>query len=96
MPLIALLAQHIVMAHVALGELKAAGYVSDGKPNAWFDILKHATKEVRSTARMLSLSPASYLPKAKRQSQPETPENYYSRMAILAADEGRRDGPNNN
>jgi hypothetical protein len=58
-PLIAHLARNIVLTRTAFGEMKAAGYVSDGKVSPWLAVLQHAAREMRATARMLSLSAAS-------------------------------------
>jgi hypothetical protein len=44
-PLIARLARNIVLTRVAFGEMRAAGYVSDGKASPWLQILQHAAKE---------------------------------------------------
>ena len=63
--LVAHLARNIVLTRVAFGEMRAAGYVSDGKVSPWFTILQHASKEMRATARMLSLSPAVVPPAVK-------------------------------
>jgi hypothetical protein len=81
--LIAHLARNVVLTRVAFGEMKAAGYVSDGKVSPWLQVLQHAAKEMRATARMLSLSPASY----RAQPKPEDlePVSYYTRMSILEA-----------
>jgi len=88
--LIAHLARTIVLTRTAFGEMRAAGYVSDGKVSPWLQILQHAAKEMRSTARMLSLSPASYRPQQKPEDDLEV--SYYERMSLL---ESRADdGPN--
>ena len=58
--LIGELAQYRVLWRTAFGELRASGYISDGKASAWLTILQHAAKEVRSISRALSLTPASY------------------------------------
>ena len=90
-PLIALLAKNIVMERIAFGELRAAGYVSGDRPSPWLAILQQATKAVSATARMLSLTPASYRQPATK---PEEAVSYYERMSLL---EGRLDdGPNRN
>ena len=87
--LIAHLARNIVLARVAFGEMKAAGHVSDGKVSPWLAVLQHASKEMRATSRMLSLSPASYRPQTKPE---ELEVSYYARMSML---ESRSDdGPN--
>jgi hypothetical protein len=78
--LIAHLARATVLARVAFGEMKAAGYVSEGKVSPWLTILQHASKEMRATARMLSLSPASYRPQPKPD---EEPVSYYTKMSLL-------------
>jgi hypothetical protein len=81
-PLIAHLARNIVLTRTAFGEMRAAGYVSDGKVSPWLQILQHGAKEMRATARMLSLSPASY----RQQPKPEDLEvSYYERMSLLEA-----------
>lgn len=81
-PLIAHLARHIVLARVAFGEMKAAGHVADGKVSPWLTILQHAAKEMRATARMLLLSPASYREQPKPE---EIGVSYYERMSLLEA-----------
>jgi hypothetical protein len=61
--------------------MKASGYVSD-RPSPWLVVLQYAAKEMRSTARMLLLSPASY----REQPKPEELEvSYYERMSLLEA-----------
>ena len=88
--LIAHLARNIMLTRTAFGGMKAAGYVSDGKPSPWFPILQHAAKETRATARMLSLSPASY----RAQPKPEDlePVSYFTRQRLL---ESRSDDESN-
>jgi hypothetical protein len=88
-PLIAHLAQHIVLARVAFGELRAAGYVSD-RPSPWLAILQYASKEMRATSRALSLTPASYRPTPKPE---ELEVSYYEKMSLL---ESRHDDEPNN
>jgi hypothetical protein len=89
-PLIAHLARCIVLTRTAFGEMKAAGFISDGKVSPWFQVLQHAAKEMRATSRMLSLSPASY----REQPKPEDLEvSYYARMSLL---ESRSDDEPNN
>lgn len=89
-PLIAHLARNIVLTRTAFGEMKAAGFVADGKASPWLTILQHAAKEMRATARMLSLSPASY----REQPKPEDlePVSYFTRQSLLEA--RRDDEPN--
>lgn len=79
--LIAHLARNIVLTRTAFGEMKAAGYIADDRPSPWFAILQHASKEMRATARMLSLSPASYRPQVKPEGLP--PVSYYTRQRLL-------------
>ena len=92
--LIAHLARNIVLTRVAFGEMKAAGYVvGDGsKVSPWLTILQHAAKEMRATARMLSLSPASY----REQPKPEDlePVSYYTRMSLLESRHDEEPEPN--
>ena len=85
-PLIAHLARNIVLTRTAFGEMKASGFVVNDRASPWLQILQHAAKEMRATARVLSLSPASY----REQPKPEDlePVSYYTRMSIL---EARRD-----
>ena len=84
--LIAHLARNVVLTRTAFGEMKAAGFVVKDRVSPWLAILQHAAKEMRATARMLSLSPASYRP---QQPKPEELEvSYYTRMSLL---EGRPD-----
>jgi hypothetical protein len=59
------LAQHIVLARTAFGEMRAAGYINGDRPSPWLAILQHAAKEMRATSRALSLTPASYRPTPK-------------------------------
>jgi hypothetical protein len=82
-PLIAHLAQHIVLSRVAFGELRAAGYIVDDKPSPWLAILQYAAKEMRATSRALSMTPASYRPPPKPD---EAPISYYSRLALEMKD----------
>lgn len=79
--LIAHLARNIVLARVAFGEMKAAGYVSD-RPSPWLAILQHAAKEMRATARTLALTPASYRPTPKPE---ELEVSYYEKISLLEA-----------
>jgi hypothetical protein len=80
--LIAHLARNIVLARVAFGEMKAAGYVVNDRASPWLQVLQHASKEMRATARMLSLSPASY----REQPKPDELEvSYYTRQSLLEA-----------
>jgi hypothetical protein len=81
--LVAHLAQHIVLARVAFGELRAAGYVSGDRPSPWLPVLAYAAKEMRATARALSLTPASYRPTPKPEEDLEV--SYYEKMSLLEA-----------
>lgn len=87
--LIAHLARNVVFARVAFGEAKAAGFISDDGRKRLQDYAL-ASREMRATARMLSLSPASY----RAQPKPEDLEvSYYTRQNLL---ESRHDDEPNN
>jgi hypothetical protein len=89
-PLIAHLARNIVLTRTAFGEMKAAGCISDDG-RKWLQVLQHAAKEMRATARMLSLSPASYRPQPKPEELEEV--SFYTRQRLL---EGRHDDDTTN
>jgi hypothetical protein len=89
-PLVAHLARNIVLARVAHGEMKASGFVSD-RPSPWLAILQHASKEMRSALRMLSLVPSSYRIAPKPDDDLEV--SYYTRMSML--EKRSDDEPNN-
>jgi hypothetical protein len=90
-PWIAHLARSVVLARVAFGEMKAVGHVVDGKVSPWLNILQHASKEMRSTARLLSLTPASYRPTPKLEDEPVS---YYTRMSMLESHPDDEPEPN--
>jgi hypothetical protein len=67
--------------------LAAAGFVIDGRPSGWLNILAQATRTISTYSRMLKLNPAG------RQSTPASdpePISAYERMAL----EVQRDGHN--
>ena len=92
--MIAHLATHIVLERIALGELKAAGYVADGKPSPWLAVLQHASREVRATSRALGINPTSRLP-AKHQQSNEPPMSVYQQMRLAREQQHKDDAATN-
>jgi phage terminase small subunit len=82
-PLLAAYCRAVVLEKVASGELNASGYVVDGKPSAWLNVLTAATRSMTVISRLLRLNPVARLASS---SEPEA-VSYYERMSL----EARRD-----
>jgi phage terminase small subunit len=82
-PLLAAYCRTVVLEKVASGELSASGYVVDGNPSAWLNVLTAATRSMTVISRLLRLNPVARLASS---SEPEA-VSYYERMSL----EARRD-----
>ena len=83
-PLLAAYCRAVCLEQIASSELAAAGFVIDGRPSGWLNVLAQATRTISTYSRMLKLNPAG------RQSVPSSepsPVSYYERMRL----EGRHD-----
>jgi phage terminase small subunit len=84
-PLLAAYCRAVWLEQTASSELAAAGFVIDGRPSGWLNILAQATRTISTYSRMLKLNPAG------RQSVPSSepePVSYYEKMSLL---QGQRD-----
>ncbi len=72
----------------ASAELAAAGYVIDGRPSGWLNILAQATRSLTVVSRLLRLNPVGRLQSS--QAEPDAPVSYYERQRL----EGRNDERN--
>ena len=81
-PLLAAYCRAVCLEQTASTELAAAGFVIDGRPSGWLNLLAQATRTISTYSRMLKLNPAA------RQSVPSSesaPVSYYERMSLLEA-----------
>src|SRR6478735_7566215 len=78
-PLLAAYCRAVCLEQTASCELAAAGFVIDGRPSGWLNLLAQATRTISTYSRMLRLNPAA------RQSVPSSepaPVSYYERMSL--------------
>jgi phage terminase small subunit len=90
-PLLAAYCRAVCLEQTASSELAAAGYIVDGKPSGWLNILAQATRSLTVMSRMLRLSPTG------RQSTPASesePVSYYEKISLL--EDRREHDPNSN
>ena len=85
--MIAAYAKAIVQERIASSELKASGFVVDGKLSAWAALQKETLRTMTTLSRILRLNPQSRLPLATKQIDGVS---YYEKMAL----EGKRDDAN--
>ena len=90
-PLLCAYARAVCLEQTASSELAAAGHVIDGRPSAWLEILKTATRSMTTLARLLRLTPL-----ARREQAPSVEErqSYYQRAALEAASHEHEPDPN--
>ena len=85
------LAELVVVAEQAHGEMRATGVVVNGKPSPWWDVYCDATKELRALALRLRLGPQSRASKAPKTLPARM--SVYERLALEEdgddADQGR-------
>jgi phage terminase small subunit len=80
-PLLAAYCRAVCLEQTASSELAAAGFVIDGRPSGWLNVLAQATRTISTYSRMLKLNPAG------RQSIPASdpePISAYERIALEA------------
>jgi phage terminase small subunit len=78
-PLLGAYVKAVILERVALGELRAAGYVdAEGKPSGWLKILAQATRTMSTYSRLLRLNPQAREPLAQQRQA----VSYYERMAL--------------
>ena len=85
-PLLSAYCRAVCLEQTASTELAAAGFVIDGRPSGWLNILAQATRTISTYSRMLRLNPAG------RQSVPSSepePISAYERIALEAQRDGR-------
>ncbi len=82
MPLLCSYVRACIDEEVASAELRATGYISDGRPSAWLAIQTAAARRMTTLVRALQLSPAS------RSSSSGDQLSYYEKMNLL---QGHRD-----
>ena len=70
----------VVREKVASGELAAAGYVADGKPSGWLNVLAQATRSLTVLSSKLKLTPLS-----RQSARREEPISYYERLSLEAS-----------
>ena len=87
LPLLAAYCRAVCLERVASSELAAAGYVIDGRPSGWLNILAQATRSMSVISRLLRLNPVAR--QAARSSEVES-VSYYERMS-LEANHGERE-----
>jgi hypothetical protein len=78
-PLLAAYCRAVCLEQTASFKLADAGFVIDGRPSGWLNILAQATRTISTYSRMLRLNPAG------RQSTPSSesePVSYYERLAL--------------
>ncbi len=85
LPLLCAYCRALVDEECASSELRAAGYVADGKVSAWLAVQTAAARRVTTLVRALRLSPASRGP-----SQAEPEVSYYEKMRLMS-EHGRDD-----
>src|SRR5258708_36945795 len=78
-PLLAAYCRAVCLEQTASSELAAAGFVIDGRPSGWLNILAQATRTISTYSRMLRLNPAGRQPTPA--STPE-PISRYDRIAF--------------
>jgi phage terminase small subunit len=86
LPLLCAYCRACIDEEVASSELRAAGYVADGKVSPWLAIQTAAVRRVTTLCLALRLSPASRGPSS---SEPDS-ISYYEKMNLLE----HRDDPN--
>ena len=79
-PLLSAYCRAVVLEKVASGELAAAGYVADGKPSGWLNVLAQATRSLTVLSSKLKLTPLS-----RQSARPEEPISYYERLSLEAS-----------
>jgi hypothetical protein len=80
-PLLAAYCRAVCLEQTASSELAAAGFVTDGRPSGWLNILAQATRTISTYSRMLRLNPAGR--QSTSSSEPE-PVSAYERIALEA------------
>ena len=70
----------VVREKVASGELAAAGYVADGKPSGWLNVLAQATRSLTVLSSKLKLTLLS-----RQSARPEESISYYERLSLEAS-----------
>jgi phage terminase small subunit len=76
-PLLSAYCRAVVLEKVASA---AAGYVADGKPSGWLNVLAQATRSLTVLSSELKLTPLS-----RQSARPEGPISYYERLSLEAS-----------